>query len=319
VICDVMRATDPNQPNTSPERAFLWTDGKLTPILSPKEENPEVIASVAACALNNAGTVLVKVYRELTDHTDLGETDYRWDATRGMKELTVDDHSFMASSINNKGDILGVAGYSDEPLLPWTFGVMTAKNGFVPYFPIDYNNQLQPDVLNDNGEIVGVQNDAGGTWTPFRILPGATQLEPLLLPLPAGPEKTHGGVTAINKDGWTVGSVDLNPGQELSVQKAIAALWSPENTFYAIGAGYIALDINDQRQVVGCTRHTQVPPNHDSLAYVYDSVNGIRYLDSLVPTGSPHLTRADAINNKGEILCESASGWLLLKPVSGKS
>lgn len=305
VICDVTDATN----RDLPERAFLWKDGKLTEIIAPKED-PDETVSVAGFSLNNDGTVIGTVYRHLPDDSRPC-WEFRWNADSGIEKLMVDGHYFFPTSINNKGDITGKVADPDDPLRPWTFGVLTQKEGFIPYFPSSWEFFGGP--LNDKGAIAGGSDD-GKRSVPFRILPGSTQVEPLTLPAYADVTAT-GAVLAINKDGWMVGNVTLHPSAYLQKDRmATAALWSPDNQFYPIGDRYsvVACDMNDKGEVVGATRVMR--PSHETLAFIYDTKNGVRILDNLVPPGSPHLLRADAINNKGQILCESPSGWFLLTP-----
>src|SRR5689334_23093649 len=87
VICNVTDKTD-----TELGKAFLWSNGKLTEIVAPKED-PDETVSVAGFFLNNDGTVIGTVYRHLSDApTDESRPcwNFRWNADSGIEKLMVD-------------------------------------------------------------------------------------------------------------------------------------------------------------------------------------------------------------------------------------
>ena len=322
----VLAALNRETGNT-PVKGYIWSKGQLTELTPPVAPAPDQYVGVLPLTFNNDGTVVADVQFTAPDPKESTDYMYQWTRPQTMQKILANGHDVDVNggTINNNGDIALTAAYSDNSEKPWTFGVVNSLSAFAPMFEIAWGEDAALD-LNDKDEIVGIHSDLRQeTGYGFRILPGTSQREALALPPhvddPGQPWKNMTGCPrAVNNGGWAVGWVfmkghDPNAG----VQDRVAALWSPDNVFYSIGAGYKAYDINDQGEVVGA-QIGQVNGMHtfmDVHAFVYDSTHGIRFLDSMVPYGTPTLTSAISINNKGEILCQgTGSDWYLLTPVS---
>jgi len=94
----------------------------------------------------------------------------------------------------------------------------------------------------------------------------------------------------------------------------MGAIWAPDGFLTTVSdpTGLIFLRVNNHNQAIGWKGNS-----HPSCAVVYDSVNGLRDLNTLVPAGTPKLLSAAAINDNGSIVCVSSGDEVfLLKPNS---
>jgi hypothetical protein len=174
--------------------------------------------------------------------------------------------------------------------------------------------------MNDKDEIVGQQ---AATCHAYRITSAGEYLT-LKTPLgqhynPVPTTYADSRVWAINNRGWVAGEIDKGEGIGTGKDRFEGAIWSPENSYYFLGdGGYRPYDINDNAQAVGSKMERVQKVNMEMRAFIWDATNGVRYLDTLLPAGSPTLSKASSINNRGEIICQGLSNrnaWYLLTPI----
>lgn len=103
--------------------------------------------------------------------------------------------------------------------------------------------------------------------------------------------------TAINDNGKIVGA--LRPAFGITPPDSLAFIWSHDTslqTLGTLGGGSYAFDINNQGIVVG------VSGDNNSTAFIWDSSNGMRYLNTAISTGGLwQLISGIAINDNGQI------------------
>lgn len=182
----------------------------------------------------------------------------------------------VAVAINNNGQIIGNTTTDDT-------GTEVMYRTF-PYSPMnvatDNVGQGVANGINDLGQIVG--QCAGGA---FRTAPNSPLNPSTDIILPFVINVGNPLPASINNAGHVVGeTVD-----------GIAFLYDDDGlTSITNGRAY---DINNFGEVVGDVRGGQ------SIRFIYDRVNGIRDLNSLIPPDSGwNLLRAKAINDHGQIV-----------------
>ena len=312
VLCDI----DPGDKLLTPYRTFVWQDGQFTEILAPESDVLDDPVSVCGGAMNNDGEVIGTVNGGMPH---LYSFDFEWTKSTGMHELKVNNYRyFEPHAINNNGKILGRAWDMDGKE---TAGILSG-GGYTALY--ETKEDFDPAYILTDHDVVGCEKDDLSTergWGCF-IPPGTHDITRLSLPdyvpNPDPFRNPYSSLRAINNGGWMVGVVNMNTTPQYSLQDQIGAVWSPDNTFYSLGAGFIPKAINDQGVIVGAQYELleRYFP-HPFRAFIYDSTHGIRFLDSMVPYGTPALTNAVSINNKGEIVCRGPENdWYLLKPAS---
>lgn len=317
-----------------PATSYLWGHGTTTELVAPNPD-PDLSHCPIPMALSDDGVVVGLIDHASPSHLGDHSSTFQWSTAQGWQDVTANGQTFMPCDINDHNDIVGIASTAESA----TLGILTSTHGFVPIRSLQMVESLDGSLivsdqyqatLNDKGEVAFAQigGESGGHVWSYRVLPNSQEADPLQLPphLPyPDPEKNPScQVMAVNNAGWLVGSVNMYPGRQSSASlgqparsptDTVGAVWSPDNTFYSIGAGYQATDINDAAQIVGCQLgkvHFWIQPVR---AITYDTAHGVRYLDSLIPPGSPALENAISINSKGEILCSGVDTALyLLKP-----
>jgi len=172
---------------------------------------------------------------------------------------------------------------------------------------------FQPMAINQNGVIVGDDSPDGGDFHAVRIDPGQGAV-PLAMPSnPLSRQATSTGYD-INDAGYVAGSAWLGSYPSAHIPEIkMGAIWAPDGTLTSVSDpnGLFFFKINNHNQAVGWKGMHRA-----SCAVVYDSVNGLRDLNTLVPAGTPNLISASAINDKGSIVCVSADNDVfLLKPI----
>lgn len=315
---------------------YLWSNGTAVQLVAPNSDENETHYP-STVGLSNDGVVVGMIMHTTLDRQRSRSTPFKWTAAQGWQELTANGSFFEPLAINAHNDVVGISHNPETAFL----GVLSTTQGFVPVRSLEMeeaplgglmNRDEYLATLNDKGDVAYVQISyvAPSAELAFRKLPDAQQSDVLQLP-PYVPSSKPGSdptsyVAAVNNAGWMVGGVDMHPDRPTyasawqparSVNDSIGAVWSPDNTFYSIGAGYRATDINDAAQVIGYQLEQTNHWIHAKHAIIYDTAHGVRYLDSMVPPGSPALERAISINSKGEILCSGVDTALyLLKPTA---
>jgi len=300
-----------------PFRGFIWENGQFTEIPAPQSHDPNDRVSVVPSDVNNNGEVIgmiqggSAIWNRYTYF-------FQWSKGYGMRQLKVDEKQFWPYSINNEDEILGFRledGGMD------TAGILK-PSGFTELFPAQ-RDWSPAYVLTDHDVVGGMQGNASTQESWSYVLPSGshdfTKLSlPPYVPNPDPARNPVAVLTGINNAGWMVGDVNMNSMHSDWLANHLAAVWSPDNTFYSLGAGYEAKSINDKGVVVGAQMELMMghfPRPH--RAFIYDSTHGMRFLDSMVPYGSPDLTDAVSINNKGEIVCHGPENdWYLLTPTN---
>ena len=297
-----------------PYVGFVWENGQFTQIPAPASDDPNDVASVQPSAMNNNGQVVGMICGG-TDWAHRYTYFFEWSKGSGMRRLTANKNAFMPFDINNNGDVVGFSWDDDNNE---TAGLLKGSEYTALYGT--KNDEEPAYIVTDNGVVGGQQNDmsSNSSWSIF-IPPGSHDLMKLSLPpyVPnPDPEKNPVAVLAdINNGGWMIGDVNTRATNNW-LTNHIGAVWSPNNTFYSLGAGFMPRALNDKGIVVGAQMELMMGHfPHSAHAFIYDSTHGIRFLDSMVPYGTPALTNAVSINNMGEILCQGPEcDWYLLKP-----
>ena len=305
----------------NPNRTFVWQDGKISYLPNPYPDATPV-NGLKVAGMNNEGVVTGTMWEGAPPFQKRLGT-FVWDSLKGMKMINVDGQIFTPYCLNDDGKIVGTLE-PDLPAIQW-YQVSTAvydikRDTFTPVTDMISRGRVeQPSAVNIKGEIVGNTTTFTSTsYAGFRMKAGQ---QPLELSTPAYPHDTWAGskmfadswVMSINANGWMAGAVFEKP-QDKSHAEKIAAIWSPENSFYTSGDSLLS-SINDNGVAVG----TIYSPRGGALtATVWDREHGLRALQTLVPLDSPILNSATSINNKGEITawCCDRKTWYLLKPVS---
>jgi probable HAF family extracellular repeat protein len=189
----------------------------------------------------------------------------------------------MVRAINNRGQVVGWNADSS----------FIYKNGAFDFLPTSYWGS-EPLAINDSGVAVGYwytdcSTDCFGEACIFRndslILIGRLGGNDAK----ANDINNHGQIA-----GWSCTSADC--------QEYRGFLW--DNGHWTViptlgGKGSEALAINDQSVVVGKAQDAA----NNSWAIIFDTVNGIRDLSTLIPAGSGwELFWASDINNSGQIV-----------------
>lgn len=270
---------------TSEGHAFLWEAAVMTDL--------GTLGGRASTA--NAVNVSGQVVGE--SETAQGEIHaFLWE--RGtMRDLGLPGESSSARGINNKGEIIGFAAGKNlrGGAILWKDGARQPLGDLGPSG--SGSNAL---AINNKGDIAGVSSGFatpwGGVVRAVVWLSGAIQDVGTL----GGP---HSTAKAINDFGEVVGWTDL-PGHStvgfLWKDGSLQNLGTLAGTISKPGIQSQAISINRQGLVVGSALNSA----GESRAVIWE--NGVATdLNTLIPFGSGVvLTRAVAINNKGQIVAQ---------------
>ncbi len=196
---------------------------------------------------------------------------------------SVDLGTGKASAINNNGQVVG-----------WSYdSLYLYQNGVFDYLPTSYWGS-EATTINDSGVAAGYWYtdcpvDCLGEVCLFR------HDSLILLGRPAGDEAQANDIN--NKGqlaGWTCYNADCSEWRGF--------IWDDGNWTIVPtlgGIGSEALAINDYGVVVG----QAYDPARQQRAIIYDTINGLRDLNTLIPSGSGwDLVYASDINNSGQIV-----------------
>jgi probable HAF family extracellular repeat protein len=287
-----------------------------------------------AVSINNAGQV-VGVSWSYIRHDKHGviyytttEDGFSWTSSSGMTSL---GSSTFPTGINSSGEITGDKG-AEAALRN---GKQWIQLGILPG-----GTSSAALGINDYGQVVGYsQNDTnsffhGFLWTPSSPNSTSGTMTDLgtIFSSPGG-----SWASAINSQGWVTGrSDDMNASGA-----GHAYVWVPSSTNGTAGSwtdlGTLAVNpspglsqsegnaINGSGVVVGDANPAGATSQKQFVAVVWQpGTNGsytISDLNNLIPSGTGWtLTRADAVNDQGQIVVETAQGHaLLLTPTTTPS
>jgi len=270
---------------TSAGHAFLWEAAVMTDLGT-------LGGPVSAAHAVNASGQIVGEYE-----TARGEVHaFLWQ--RGvMTDLGLPGESSSARGINDRGEIIGFAGGKNlrGGAILWKDGARQPLGDLGPS-----GSGSNAMAINDKGEIAGVSSGfaarLGGVVRAVIWLRGAIQDIGTL----GGP---HSTARAINDSAEVVGWADLPD------QSTVAFLWK-DGLLQDLGTlpGAVskpgirsqALSINHQGLVVGSALNSK----GEIRAVIWEN-GGAVDLNTLIPSNSGVvLTRATAINNKGQIVAQ---------------
>jgi probable HAF family extracellular repeat protein len=285
-----------------------------------------------AFSINNAGQVVgfswtdSLYYKNGKIYQKFAEDGFLWTSSRGMSSLGPG----IPTGINNSGEITGDTG-AEASL--WGGGHQWIQLGILPG-----GNASHAIGIDDYGQVVGYSDNGnssfyrGFLWTPSS--PNSTSGSMIdlgtLFSSPGG-----SWASAINRQGWVTGrSDDMNAGGA-----GHAYVWVPSSTNGTAGSmtdlGTLAVNsnpalsqsegnaINSSGVVVGDANPASATGQNQIVAVVWQpGTNGsytISDLNNLIPAGTGWtLTRADAVNDSGQIVVEATNGTshdaLLLTP-----
>jgi probable HAF family extracellular repeat protein len=291
--------------------AVVWPNhnnqGRIVGISETADVNP----------LGEAWSCYLAEFNVFTGHNCLG---FVWKNGVMTPLPTLGGFNGFGASTNNRGQVVGWSEttYHDPTCnTPQVLQFLATlwepeKNQVRALNPLPGDSDSAATAINDRGQAVGISgicaNAVGGLSAKHMVLwqnGTATEIPNL------------GGVAwntpmAINNRGDVVGFSDV-PGDSATVTKFHAFLWTKEGGTQNLGTlpgdtTSQALGINDKGQVVGFSYGGPNGPR----AFLWEN-GAMTDLNSLVPSGSLHLTIASDINNRGEI-AGSASD-----PNTGKS
>src|SRR5215208_3311948 len=323
--------------------AFLYKEGKMTDLLTLGGTSSE------AKGINKSGQVV-----GWSENSSGERRAFLYDSTNGMKDLndlipaglgwSIDE----ATAINNNGQIAATGWPTSwrDPCSPYaeTWDFHTAlvlrpatTTGTTATYEMQNLGTLGGDYsyatgINDSGKVVGRSSLSGCGERPFLYDENAN---PKMQDLP--------GIEAygINASGKVVGytwyfdeyDMDCTNNDchrafiydSATKQMQVLGTLGTGDTYGTIGSE--AYGINDSGKVVGLSgigdgQHHWVSGSGPAYGFIYDSTNGMKDLNSLIPADSGWtIHEARAINNNGQI---AATGYkegvgqhaLLLTPTS---
>jgi probable HAF family extracellular repeat protein len=326
------------------KHAFLYKDGKMTDLLTLGGTSSE------AKGINKSGQVV-----GWSDNSSGERRAFLYDSTNGMKDLndlipaglgwSIDE----ATAINNNGQIAATGWPPSwrDPCSPYaeTWDFHTAlvlrpatTTGTTATYEMQELGTLGGDYsyatgINDSGKVVGRSSLSGCGERPFLYDENAN---PKMQDLPgweaygiSNSGKVVGYTWYLAEYDMTCTNMDCHRAfiyDSATKQMQVLGTLGTGDTYGTIGSE--AYGINDSDQVVGLSGigdgfHHWVSGSGPAYGFIYDSTNGMRDLNSLIPADSGWtIHEARAINNNGQI---AATGYkegvgqhaLLLSPTNG--
>jgi probable HAF family extracellular repeat protein len=272
----------PTVDGVSPNHPFLYSNGTMLDLGTTGGTN-----FAEGLALNSQGQVVGDL-----ETGEFSTRPFLWSGGV-MQELDSSEPevSGVATAINDSGVIVGISNTA--------YGVTFVGDTAVPLQPLGTVPNFSPKALNTSGEMAGVCSKDGtsGYTHACRFANGApVDLQPATEP--SGASEGYG----INAAGVVCGSVRKSQNGHDE-----AALWTG-TTLKRLGRLSGTLDshcyaMNNFQQEVG---GTNVPGGifEDQDGALWDPVNGIRDLTTLVAPSKRVLSRATAISNSGIIVAQ---------------
>jgi probable HAF family extracellular repeat protein len=278
----------------SGNHAFLWEQGKMTDLGTLGGQTS------SANAINDRGQIVGE------SETADGETHaFLWEHN-SMVDLGSPGETSSAHGINNRGIIVGAAFAKNirGGAVIWQDGKRQSLGDLGPS-----GSGSTAMSINNGGEIAGVSSgfapNGGGVVRGVVWLNGAIRDIGTLGGL-------HSTANSLNGTGDVVGWA------ELPDQASTAFIWSDgamhqlgilQNGLVAPGNGTQAIAINDYGQVVGSSLNS----TGESRAVVWENGKITDLNDQIAAKNGLVLTRATAINNRGQIVVEEEASDLAPK------
>jgi probable HAF family extracellular repeat protein len=204
-----------------------------------------------------------------------------------------------ATAINASGVVVG-EGHLDND----SFQVFLYSNGQIVNLGPPGSYQAAPAAINDSGEIIGNYYTSSTDNGPFLYSNGR------FTKLAAGPPGTTVTANAINNNGVIVGAISYNTNSTVSHAALYSnGVWKDLGTLPGATTGTAAVGINTAGQIIAVAgyRVTSYHPFIPAKTVACIIQNGVVVnLNTLIPTNSGfNLSRAIAINNAGQILCNT--------------
>jgi probable HAF family extracellular repeat protein len=202
--------------------------------------------------------------------------------------LLPESAGFSPAAVNNLGHVVAQSEFAEGAM--WTIAADGSVSG-----PFDLGN-FRPLDINDWDEMAGMQDSAAAiAW----FEQGALQVSKL----PGLRPGDFGVATAINNWSEVVGySTDT---QLVTSGSYSPFLWSSTQGLIALGslggAHGVAIDINDERQIVGWS-YTSSPRNSEQRAFLWENGSMFDLNGKVIADGKRTLQSADGINNAGHIV-----------------
>jgi len=326
------------------KHAFLYKDGKMTDLGTLGGTSSE------AKGINKSGQVV-----GWSDNSSGERRAFIYDSTNGMKDLndlipaglgwSIDE----ATAINNNGQIAATGWPTSwrDPCSPYaeTWDFHTAlvlrpatTTGTTATYEMQNLGTLGGDYsyatgINDSGKVVGRSSLSGCGERPFLYDENAN---PKMQDLPGWEAYGISNSGKVVGYTWYFAEYDMDCTNNdchrafiydsATKQMQVLGTLGTGDTYGTIGSE--AYGINDSDKVVGLSGigdgfHHWVSGSGPAYGFIYDSTNGMRDLNSLIPADSGWtIHEATAINNNGQI---AATGYkegvgqhaLLLSPTNG--
>lgn len=242
-----------------------------------------------AHAINDLGQVVgLFNTKKKTQHA------FFWDETSGIQPLTPSGNANShAKGINNLGQVAGNVGYRynkypDE----YRQGFLWDKSNCTPI-----PKALYALDINDTGQIVGKSRKGGVLWNSLKDndaidlrktvgLYNASHINNVGQII--GPCRCRNEPCTVEYCFWDSKKGTLNKSDPIALS--------------SLGGGYTwAFGMNDLGQVVG-ESSLEVGVRYKTRAFIWDSTQGMRRLGTLYNTGDFDQSRANDINNAGQVV-----------------
>ncbi len=263
-------------------RPFFWSAPVLTDLFP-------VVGNAVLTGINNSGQIVGN-----------NGSSYFVYSSNSVTDIGVSTWGFNNPGINNYGHVVG----SDASGQPFLY-----RDGTVSTLPLPGCDWGTAEGVNDSDVVIG--NVVGGSCGHQSAVVWVNGVPQILPTLDGSPQQVSS--MGLNAGGQIVG--------EVFPFEPIAALWQPDGqghyTLRVLGPANAvrsyAQGVNDAGVVVG-----EMVTADGSRAYIWDSSNGIRDLNTLVPSGTETLGWAGKINNAGMIIAYSYSSGhaYLLTPLT---
>jgi probable HAF family extracellular repeat protein len=190
-----------------------------------------------------------------------------------------------AVGINNAGTVIGTTLTSNGAGIAFLY---SPGSGFAQFG----SGSTQPYAINSAGTVVGTMSGSNGGTVAFQYQGGLITYLGSLTPS-AG--YSSSSAYAINSGGLIAGSSTTNSNRPVAISFSNGTV---TNLGAFGGYGAEALGINDSGTIVG---DSGVAGSTDSVAFIYSN-GAMTDLNTLTPPTGRSLSRAAAINNKGQIV-----------------